>query len=164
MSNTESAINSIRVNQLGYGTHLPKYAAVLEEKPLELYDNNGNLVAEYEVPELSFDEASGDNVYVIDLGDIPSGTYTLKNSDSSATVNVSDKPFPTLVNSLIKGLYYQRCGCALEAKHAGIFTHKACHTAPAFDWEDRSKTKTISDRCPPSLFLSFVWHGMFGRP
>ncbi|MBO4497999.1 MAG: glycoside hydrolase family 9 protein [Lachnospiraceae bacterium] len=144
MSNTESAINSIRVNQLGYGTHLPKYAAVLEEKPLELYDNNGNLVAEYEVPELSFDEASGDNVYVIDLGDIPSGTYTLKNSDSSTTVNVSDKPFPTLVNSLIKGLYYQRCGCALEAKHAGIFTHKACHTAPAIDWEDRSKTKTIT--------------------
>ncbi|MBQ6091814.1 MAG: glycoside hydrolase family 9 protein [Lachnospiraceae bacterium] len=144
MSNTESAINSIRVNQLGYGTHLPKYAAVLEAKPLALFDSEDRQVAGYEVPELSFDEASGDNVYVIDLGDIPSGTYTLKNSDSSATVNVSDKPFTTLVNSLIKGLYYQRCGCALEAKHAGIFTHKACHTAPSIDWEDRSKTKTIT--------------------
>ena len=144
MSNTESAINSIRVNQLGYGTHLPKYAAVLEAKPLALFDSDDRQVAGYEVPELSFDEASGDNVYVIDLGDIPSGTYTLKNSDSSATVNVSDKPFPTLVNSLIKGLYYQRCGCALESRYAGIFTHKACHTAPAFDWEDRSKTKTIT--------------------
>ena len=143
MSENISIKCSIRVNQIGYSSRLPKYVAFLEEKPLLLFDAAGNKVREYECPGLSFDEASGDNVYMIDLGDIPVGTYTLKCGESSAEISVSDKPFPVLVNSLIKGLYYQRCGCELESRHAGIFTHKACHTAPAAFWEDKSKKKLV---------------------
>ena len=144
MSNAGSVNNPIRVNQLGYGTRLPKYVAVLDEKPVYLFDNGGNLLTEYPVPGLSFDEASGDNVYILDLGDIKSGSYTLKSGEYTVDIEVSDKPYPTLVNSLIKGLYYQRCGCELEEKYAGLFTHKACHTTPATDWEDRLIKKTIT--------------------
>ncbi|MCR4720750.1 MAG: glycoside hydrolase family 9 protein [Lachnospiraceae bacterium] len=144
MSNTIDSLNTIRINQNGYSVLLPKYIAVLEEKPVYLYDTNDNLISEYQYPGLTYDEASGDNVYMIDLGDIPIGKYTLKCGGSSAGITVSDKPFEVLVNSLIKGLYYQRCGCELESRHAGIFTHKACHTAPAAVWEDRSQKKLVT--------------------
>lgn len=143
MANQTFSGSPIRTNQNGYSTKLPKYIAVLSESPVFLLDKDGNKIKEYTCPGLEFDEASGDNVYVTDLGDIPSGTYTLKCDDYETEIKVSDKAFPTLVNSLIKGLYYQRCGCELESRHAGIFTHKACHTAPAFYWEDKTRSKLI---------------------
>ena len=90
MSNAGSVNNPIRVNQLGYGTRLPKYVAVLDEKPVYLFDNGGNLLTEYPVPGLSFDEASGDNVYILDLGDIKSGSYTLKSGEYYGTLNSDD--------------------------------------------------------------------------
>ena len=136
--------NPIRFNQNGYSTRLPKYVAVLSDSPLYLFDGAGRQLKEYKEQELTFDEASGDHAAVIDLGDIPAGDYTLRCGNCSAGISVSDKAFGALTNALIKALYYQRCGCELESKHAGIFTHQACHTAPAADWEDRSIVKTVT--------------------
>ncbi|MCR5431510.1 MAG: glycoside hydrolase family 9 protein [Lachnospiraceae bacterium] len=135
--------NLIRVNQNAYSVKLPKYIAVLEEKPVILCDRNENPIKEYACPKLAFDEASGDNVAVIDLGDIPVGAYVIKCGDSRADICVSESAFTELTKSLIKALYYQRCGCELKPGHAGIFTHKACHTAPAADWADKTKKKSV---------------------
>ena len=38
----------------------------------------------------------------------------------------------------MKAFYFQRCGCALEEKYAGMWTHEKCHSAPAVLWEDHS--------------------------
>ena len=83
MSDTRTTnLNPIRVDQNGYSTHLPKYVAVLANAPLDLHDSEGNLIKEYENPGLTFDEASGDELAVIELGEIPAGTYTLKCKDT----------------------------------------------------------------------------------
>ena len=95
------------------------------------------MISEYANPGLTFDEASGDSLAVIDLGELEPGDYTLSCDGQSVDITVSDKPYRELTDSLIKALYYQRCGCALESRYAGIFTHRACHTAPASDWENK---------------------------
>ena len=77
MANRNLTNNFFRINQNAYSTHLPKYVTVLTESPLLLLDKDGNKLKDYKCPELKLDEASGDNVTIIDLGDIPSGTYTL---------------------------------------------------------------------------------------
>lgn len=137
-------LRTIRTNQTGYSAHLPKYVAVLSDAPLCLSDRTGSMIREYANPGLTFDEASGDSLAVIDLGELKPGDYTLSCGGQSVDITVSDKPYRELTDSLIKALYYQRCGCALESRYAGIFTHRACHTAPASDWENKSIKKTIT--------------------
>jgi len=143
MTNTTKN-NAIRTNQNGYSLHLPKYIAVLVEAPVYVYNEDGTLIKEFDAPELSFDEASGDNVALINLGDIPCGTYSVSCAGCRVTVTVKEKAYSALTDGLIKALYFQRCGCELTKAHAGLFTHKPCHTAPAFDWDDKSKSKVVT--------------------
>lgn len=135
--------SSIRINMTGYRTGLPKEVAVLSNEPLTVKDAAGKEIKSFDNIELAADAASGDNVILIDLGDLPAGKYTLNNGTDKREIVVEEGAFKSVTNALIKGLYFQRCGCALEEKHAGIYKHAACHTAPATDWENRSIKKTV---------------------
>ena len=178
MSDPNNNISSIRINQCGYLASLPKYIAVTEEAPVNVYDNTGSIIKSFNDIKLSFDEASGDNVAVIDLGDLPAGDYKISCGDSSRTISVNDKPYDKLTDALIKALYFQRCGCALEEKYAGRFTHAACHTAPVPEWvavNHVENSESISDEDKKSsVFKIFSnesktvpggWHdaGDFGK-
>ncbi|MBR6475164.1 MAG: glycoside hydrolase family 9 protein [Lachnospiraceae bacterium] len=140
MQNTPS---SIRVNMTGYLPGLPKEAALLSMDTLKVFDVTGKEIKSFNNIKLKSDEASGDEVTRIDLGDLPEGKYILKNGTDEREILVSGSAYREVTKALIKGLYFQRCGCALEEKYAGKYTHAACHTAPATDWEDRSIKKTI---------------------
>ena len=135
--------NAFRINQTGYAEGLPVYAAVLAKDSVTLKDNNGKTVPMEEAAALKPDEASGDEVALVNLGKLKAGTYTLESVEGKRTLTVSKKPWKAVTNALIKGLYYQRCGCELKPEHAGIYSHPACHTAPAVDWEDRSVRRHI---------------------
>ena len=153
-------LSKIRINQTGYASSLPVQVAVLAAGPLTLSDSDGKVIKTVTPEPLAFDEASGDDVRLVDLGILPEGEYTLTctgdaasatgettdtaaSPDTARTIRVSADPWQAITNLLIKGLYFQRCGCELEAKYAGRFVHPACHTAPALGWEDRSVQKTI---------------------
>ena len=133
----------IRVNQEGYAEGLPVYAAILTKGLVELKDEAGKTLP-FEADPLKLDEASDDRVTVANLGKLKAGTYTLESPEGNRTLTVSAKPWNAVTNALIKGLYYQRCGCELKPEHAGVYTHPACHTAPATDWEDRSIQRRIT--------------------
>ena len=135
MNNTPS---DIRVNVEGYLPGLPKKIVVLTDKDVSILDESGKEIRRIKEPLLKFDEASGDNVEMLDLGDLPEGTYILKSGETERKISVQKKAYRNVTNALIKGLYYQRCGCALEEKHAGIYNHAACHTAPATEWDEAS--------------------------
>ncbi len=89
------------------------------------------------------DEASGDRVKLLDLGSLPAGTYFLECESEKRKLIVTPQPWKSVSNALIKGFYYQRCGCALCETHSGVYAHPACHTAAATDWQDRSIQKKI---------------------
>ncbi len=133
-----------RINQEGYAEGLPVYAAVLAKEPVTLIDADGKMVPVKKNIALKADEASGDEVALVNLGELKAGRYTLESTEGKRTLTVSEKPWKAVTNALIKGLYYQRCGCELKPEHAGIYSHPACHTAPAADWEDRSVLRRVT--------------------
>ncbi len=133
----------IRINQAGYAEPLPVQVAVLSAGPVTVYDLSGTAIKTVETGDLPFDEASGDHVKVVDLGILTSGEYKVSCGGESRQILVKKDPWQEVTNALIKGLYFQRCGCELDVKYAGKFKHPACHTAPALEWDNNKITKTV---------------------
>ncbi len=138
------SLSSIRINQTGYADSLPVQVAVLCAGTFSVSDADGNVIKNVATGELPFDEASADNVKVIDLGILPAGEYLIRCGEESRKLTVEKDPWQEVTNALIKGLYFQRCGCELEEKYAGIYKHPACHTAPALEWDNKEVEKTVT--------------------
>ena len=126
----------IRVNQAGYAPGLPQRVVVLADGPVRLTDSTGAELRLLEVPALKPDAASGENVSSLELGIAVPGVYHLEAAGEKQTLVVGADPWREVTNALIKGLYFQRCGCGLAAAQAGAYAHPACHTAAAADWEN----------------------------
>ena len=133
-----------RINQEGYAAGLPVYAAVLGEGPVTLKNAAGETVRSFTVDKPETDPASEDAVTLLNLGVLESGVYELERSGEHRRFTVGPLSWNTVTHALIKGLYYQRCGCGLSPEHAGVYAHPPCHTAPATDWEDRSIRRRIT--------------------
>ena len=79
-----------------------------------------------------YDEASGDTVRTVDFSAVSEpGKYFLFSDGEMAVIEVKEKPYRALNNALVKGFYFQRCGCELPEKYAGKFHHGVCHLGKA---------------------------------
>ena len=137
-------LSNIRINQTGYSDTLPTHVAVLSGNLMTL-SKDGNLQASAQIETPETDESSGDKVTVINLGILSEGEYSVQCGEEYARhITVKKNPWNDVTTALIKGLYYQRCGCELKPEHAGRFTHPACHTAPASEWENKSVKKLVT--------------------
>jgi len=134
---------SIRVNQTGYAVGLPIQAAVIADAAVCLRDAKGNIIKEWVLSPSSVDAASGEKVALLDLSPLPEGSYVLENGGERRGIRVEQRPWEAVTAALIKGLYYQRCGCALEEAHAGTYARPACHTAAAADWRDHTVHRKV---------------------
>ena len=143
MGENINVLSGIRVNQIGYITGMPVKISVLSAGKLTVKNSAGDIVFEKNDIEIKNDPASGDEVAFVDLGILPEGEYTVSSGNSERKIKVAGNAYDEITGALIKGLYYQRCGCGLDEKYAGIYAHPACHTAPATEWEDRNVKKTI---------------------
>ncbi|MBR3333573.1 MAG: glycoside hydrolase family 9 protein [Clostridia bacterium] len=133
-----------RINQTGYAAGLPVTAAVLGNGPVILKNAEGETVRSISYDTPRTDPASADAVTLVDLGILAEGNYTLECGNTSRRLTVCPAPWNAVTHALIKGLYYQRCGCGLQPEHAGVYAHPPCHTAPARDWEDQSVSRRIT--------------------
>ncbi|MBR0219241.1 MAG: glycoside hydrolase family 9 protein [Clostridia bacterium] len=138
------APSKIRVNQVGYALHFPQIVTVLTDSPLILRDACGKELGRIAPPPLQWDEASGERAASVSLSLPVPGTYELEADGERRKITVEAAPWRSVTNALIKGLYYQRCGCALAEVHAGPYAHPACHTAPAVDWENRNVQRKVT--------------------
>ncbi|MBR0266667.1 MAG: glycoside hydrolase family 9 protein [Clostridia bacterium] len=132
-----------RINQEGFVPGLPIHAVLLTDGEVRLKDPEGKTV--YTVPhgELREDAASGDRVRLAEIPPLAEGKYTLESGEEQREFAVRARGWREVSNALIKGLYFQRCGCALESAHAGVYHHPACHTAPAVGWDDRTLVRRV---------------------
>lgn len=92
------------------------------------------------------DEASGDHVYIANFSGIDrAGVYYIQNEagERSHRFRIGMNIYRALQRDLTKALYYQRCGCALEEKHAGEYAHPCCHTGDAVLWTDRDTVREV---------------------
>lgn len=115
------------------------------------------------------DPLSEEDTYYVDISETQAaGKYRVARLNEDGTYaeqsdlfRIEGKIYTDLQRALSKALYFQRCGCALEKKHAGIYTHKACHTEPVIHLMDYvNKTPN-----PAKFDLRGGWHdaGDFGR-
>ena len=155
----------IYLNQVGYMTEAKKVATATQAGAYQVFEAEAEqAVCEVEAVAKGFDEAAGEEAYEIDFSQLTkAGRYYLAGQDGqvSHTFEVADKPYGALHKDLMKALYFQRCGCALEAKYAGVYTHAACHTKPVVLLEDYV-AKTAN---PQTFDMCGGWHdaGDFGR-
>jgi len=147
----------IHINQVGYDIDLPKRAVITGKgECCFVMSAGGDEVLEPQLFQPIFDPASGDTVRMADFSKIDRpGEYFLFADGLKKTFYVREKPYGELLGALIKGMYYQRCGCALEEKHAGVYKHGECH---------KSIARLIDDE-NALLDVSGGWHdaGDYGR-
>ena len=144
MEQNKLTFPAFRVNQTGYAACLPVHAAALTDRPVTLWESEGKEILRIGARKPALDAASGDAVRLLRLGTLKPGTYILEAGEEKRAFTVSSDPWRTAVNALIKGLYFQRCGCGLEAAHAGKWAHPACHTGVKTEWEARSVRRRIT--------------------
>lgn len=124
-------MKSIYLNQLGYLPNEKKVATCKNEGAFLVLDVNlQKVVYEGTTSKAKTDDASGDEVCLADFTALTNeGTYLIRDAkgEESYSFQISGKVYEGLHYDLIKALYFQRCGCALEEKYAGIYHHKRCH-------------------------------------
>ena len=139
----KSDLPVFRVNQTGYAAGLPVHAAAVTDGPIRLLDFEGQALKEWKTGPAPLDAASDEPVKLLDMGMLPEGTYWLESGGEVRSITVQNQPWKAVTAAMIKGLYYQRCGCALEEAHAGTYARPACHTAAAADWQDRTVRRKV---------------------
>lgn len=146
----------IHVNQVGYLPRMKKPIAIVDAEAGELTvtDAAGQCVLTIPVtpaPVTSW----GDAVTWVELpGLTQPGDYTVRLGDHvSPMIHVGQDVYAPLMKALVDMFWYQRCGCALDAR-AGVFAHPACHAAPARIWDTEERIE-----------VSGGWHdaGDYGR-
>lgn len=155
----------IFVNQVGYLPHSPKVAVSTFPCNYQVIRvSDQSCLLDGITGDAKFDDCSGEQVYEIDFTElnVPGTYYILAgNGEKSCSFSIDTAVYQNLKTDLIKAFYFQRCGCELKSEHAGVYTHNACHTAPAIFLEDYLQ-KTPS---PTTFDMTGGWHdaGDFGR-
>ena len=116
------------------------YTGVLEASPLDPDTGIASAKAE-------FSDFTAPGCYRLSVG-----------TDLSSVFTIAERSYDALTHDLLKMFYFQRCGCALTEKYAGVFTHAACHTAPALPYGEDPATAVPLNVCGG-------WHdaGDYGR-
>lgn len=136
----------IYVNQAGYLPEKRKICIATEEhSEFTVKDMQGKTCFKGSFFSFGFDELSGDRVYHGDFSELTMpGKYRIHAGDQvSATFDIGEQVYDKLLYDVMRAFYFLRCGCELEEKHAGCYTHKACHTSDATVWDNRAIKKSI---------------------
>ncbi|MCL2721410.1 MAG: glycoside hydrolase family 9 protein [Treponema sp.] len=153
-------MENIKIDQLGYRPSDPKKAIIPQEVTefdvVSVSDNK--VVFKANASESVFCEASKETVRIADFSAVTTlGEYRIETSNgSSFNFPINDKPYGSLRKSLLDFFHYQKCGVDLDA---GVWSHPACHTSPAFVIDANGK-KTGEKKD-----VSGGWHdaGDYGR-
>ena len=54
----------------------------------------------------------------------------------SYSFEINDEVYKPVHLGMLRALYYNRCGCQLLEKHAGIYHHGTCHNDKVLRWND----------------------------
>src|SRR6187549_758945 len=140
-------VSRVRIDQHGYTPSETKWVAVAPASgtpttfEIRRVQDDGLVQSGSLTLRRSADPASGDNVYqgVFTTLTAP-GEYLVRvpGVGDSHSFLVHAAVYDDLYRKLLKGLYYQRCGTAIDAAHGGDWTHDACHDEAggiaSYDW------------------------------
>lgn len=123
---------AMMVNQVGYEAMACRKKAVVNRPGSYVLKNAaGAILWQGQTGVAVSDSLCGETLYPLDFGSVHTpGKYYLESfdGDKSDTFTIDRDVLEGVHNAMIKALYFQRCGCALEEKYAGPYIHAACHT------------------------------------
>lgn len=131
----------IMLNQVGYNLNQKKVAVVKVPGSYQIKNEQGKVVTGVGTKEGIHDPLCRESLYKLDFTKLQKpGKYTLVHPfiGECGSFVVAEDVYRDAHNAMIKALYFQRCGCALEEKYAGVYTHAACHMDKVQVWSDRS--------------------------
>lgn len=136
----------IFVDQAGYMPDDEKIAVLpFSCESFEVKNVNGETVFSGKTDYFGPDKSSGDEIWKADLSDLKdSGRFTVSaGGKSSAEFAVGEGVYDNVLHDTAKAFYYLRCGCGLDKRYAGLYSHGPCHNAKAVLWEDRSVFRDV---------------------
>jgi len=131
----------IMLSQVGYNLNQKKIAVVKVPGPYQIKDEQGKVVLSVGTREGIHDPLCRESLYKLDFSKLKrAGEYKIVHPfiGECGSFAVGEDVYREAHNAMIKALYFQRCGCALEEKYAGVYTHAACHLDKVQVWSDRS--------------------------
>ncbi len=129
------------LNQVGYNRNQKKVAVVKVPGSYQIKDEQGKVVTGVGTKEGIHDPLCRESLYKLDFTKLQKpGKYTLVHPfvGECGSFVVGEDVYREAHNAMIKALYFQRCGCALEEKYAGVYKHEECHMDKVQVWSDRS--------------------------
>lgn len=126
---------AVYVNQCGYLPVSEKFAYSNEAADSFFVVNKSTqqvMFKEALTFRVSDDPSTGLSLYEADFSSFQTaGHYFIRISSGSESVPfiIADTAFSAAVKMSLKGLYFQRCGTALDREFAGLYDHESCHSA-----------------------------------
>ncbi len=129
----------IFTDQAGYFPESEKKAVLpFACDSFEITGLNGKVFFSGRTESFGFDSASGDEVCIADFSGLKEeGCFRVSAGGRiSASFRIGKNVYDGVLRDTAKAFYFLRCGCGLEKKHAGIYSHAKCHCAPARLFDD----------------------------
>ncbi len=161
------AQQNIYVNQVGYGTKLPKKVYVdYKAERFEVINTKTQEIAFTGTFSLrkNNDPCSGMTIYEGDFSSLSiPGKYLVRitspvNSGITSYIfYISDDIYDDVLELANKSLYLQRCGIAIEEQYGGQYARKICHTNDSFYHPDCNQDGSVD--------MAGGWHdaGDYGK-
>lgn len=135
---------AIMVNQVGYEVADAHKKAVVDRPGSYVLKNAAREVLwQGQTGRAVQDPLCAETLYPLDFGSVrtPGICYLEDAQGVGSDVFVIGRDVLSGVhNAMVKALYFQRCGCALEKKYAGLYVHAACHTADSQVYGEEGRT------------------------
>jgi len=132
----------IMLNQVGYTLNQSKIAVVTTPGAYQVKNDKGEVVLNLGTKAAVQDPLCRETLYKLDFSKVTvPGSYKLVSqyNEESYSFVVGEDVYADVHNAMIKALYFQRCGCALEEKYAGVFKHAVCHKDMVSLWGDKAQ-------------------------
>ncbi len=142
----DTVVKKIMFNQLGYIYNMQKLAYFTGyADSFQIVRSHGGVAFSGTPEHTVYDEASGDNVSLIDFSELREcGEFYIRiGIRRSHIFSISPAPYHELKLSLLKGLYYSRCS-ALDRRFAGEYSRGECHSGLVPLFENRSVKIDVS--------------------
>ena len=141
-SYVNTTTDAVSVNQVGYGKNDKKIALSngVGGKFFVVNAATNKVVYMGNTASGKYDDTNAVTVYPFDFSSVTAeGSYYIHTPvGRTYPFTIKSNPYKQVSDAMIKALYYQHCGCALESKYAGDYTHSACHNTTAQLYSDVS--------------------------
>lgn len=153
---------AIVANEIGYLIGQKKIASTTVGGSFQVIDQvTGQEVYAGETTFFGLDQASKDFVNLADFTEVDKpGTYIVRDEagEESCTFTIGEDVYHAVHQDMIKDLYFQRCGSAIEEAYAGIYKRPCCHK------DTQKKAMLLTDHSV-TMDVTGGWHdaGDYGK-